>query len=465
LKGKARKEANQTSSSDTSLKPSTPTPRYTISVKDFIAFADFLAPKPDVEVPAPVWKTIERAISLRRGHNDYHAQQQAALDGIEDGHAYFLGVLEKVRDVLKPRRQRVSTPMHFQPTPSNDTTNDVEIRLDNMFAALTVEEPSEGFLNTPDIVTAAKNDEATPIYTIEPFRDPLELYLSTAAMLQDCSRIRNAIRHAWQSYAQRSVTLIAASITTDVGIKMIQELEEQFMKDNPSESSTVHARESFFAVQCLLQDGDPSARLRPKDSINFTFYELAETSLINTHSLLEAFRRVLEVNSVPLYKPGYYGVFDPAKNRASMTGAEKFDEDQVLLLESLSDIVFFHYVNKGVQLKATDEFTKAVALLKSQGSHTMALDFAAQIHLDIQQCLRGRSAVGAADLQTYVETCKKSLVQNLNFHTKLRVDGWPRENDEPLKMTLEVMERWLLGDGYGKLKAKNVSLPTTSYAR
>jgi hypothetical protein len=148
-----------------------------------------------------------------------------------------------------------------------------------------------------------------------------------------------------------------------------------------------------------------------------------------------------------------------------MTGAEKFDEDQVLLLESLSDIVFFHYVNKGVQLKATDEFTKAVALLKSQGSQTMALDFAAQIHLDIQQCLRGRSAVGAADLQTYVETCKKSLVQNLNFHTKLRVDGWPRENDEPLKMTLEVMERWLLGDGYGKLKAKNVSLPTTSYAR
>jgi len=458
LKGKARKEAKQVSSSDTSPKPSTSAPKYTIAVKDFITLAEFLASKPDVKVPALVWETIERAISLRQDHNDYYAQQQAATNGIDDGHAYFLGVLEKVRNVLKPRRQTRPTPPRRQTAPSRDPTDDVEARLGNMFATLTVEEPSESFLNTPNIAPAAENDKATAMYIVEPSDDPLELYLATAAMLQDCSRIRNAIRHAWRSYSQRAVTLIAAAITTDVSIKMIQELEEQFMKDHPSESSTVNARGEFFAVQCVLQGQDPSARLRHEDPINFTLYELAETSLVSTHILVDAFRRVLKVNDLPLYKPGFYGVFDPSKDRASMTGGEKSDEDKVLLLELLSDIVFFHHANKAGQLKATDEFTKAVALLKSQDRHTMTLDFAAQIHLDIQQCLRGRSAVGAVDLRTYVMVCKESLNQNFEFHANLRIENWPRENDQPLRMISEVMERWLLEDAYSKLKAKNVCL-------
>lgn len=87
LEGKVRKEAKQVGSSNTSLKPSIPAPKYTIAVKDFIALAEYLAPKPDVKVPASVWESMERAISLRQSHNDYHAQQQAANDGIDDGHA------------------------------------------------------------------------------------------------------------------------------------------------------------------------------------------------------------------------------------------------------------------------------------------------------------------------------------------------------------------------------------------
>lgn len=464
LKGKARKEAKQGSSSNTSPKPSTSAPKYTIAIKDFITLAEFLAPKPDVKVPAPVWETIERAISLRQGHMDYHDQQQAATDGIDDGHAYFLGVLEKVRDVLKPRRQTGPAPPRGQTAPISDPTDDVEVRLGNMFAALTVEEPSESFLNAPDIATAAESDKATAMYTVESSDDPLELYLATAAMLQDCSGIRTAIRHEWQSYSQRgAVGLIAAAITTDVGVKMIQELEEQFMKDHPSESSTVNARQKFFAVQCVLEGQDPSAHLRDEDPMNLAVYELAETSLLSTHALVDAFSRVLKVNDMPLYKPGFYGVFDPAKDRASMTGGEKFDEDKVLLLELLPDIVLFHHFNKAGQLKGTDEFTKAVALLKRQHRHTMTLDFAAQIHLDIQHCLRGRSAVGAVDLRTYIMACKGSLDQNFKFHANLRVGNWPQENDQSLR-TISDMQRWLLEDALGEYKAKNVCLSTSSYA-
>lgn len=421
-----------------------------------------MAPKLNVKVPPFVWETIERAISLRQHHNNYHSQQQAATDGINDGHAYFLGILEKVRDALKPHRQAPPTPSPGHVAPSSDATKDIEVRLENMFSSLTVEEPSEAFLDAPDIAPAAKSEEETALYTVEPSNDPLELYLATAAMLQDCSKIRNATRHTWRSYSRRSVTLIAAAITTDVGIKMIQELEEQFMKDHPSESGTLNARAKFFGVQCLLEGQDPSARLRHKDPINLTLYELAETSLVSAHSLVDAFRSVLKVNRVPLYKPGFYGVFGPAKNREGMSSGEKFDEDKVQLLEGLLDTVFFLHANKADQLKATDELTKAVALLKTQDRHTMALDFAAQVDLDIQHCLRGHSEVGIVDLQTYAVVGKGSLDQNFEFHANLRVQNWPRGNDQPLKMISDVMERWLLKDAYGDLKAKNVCLSTSS---
>ena len=108
-----------------------------------------------------------------------------------------------------------------------------------------------------------------------------------------------------------------------------------------------------------------------------------------------------EINYLLLYKLGFLGVYDPTKDRGNMSGPEKFDEDKILLLEVLSDTVFLDYANKKVGLSATDELTTAVVLFREQGRHTLALDFAAQIYLDIQHILRSKSSMALADLRQY----------------------------------------------------------------
>ena len=159
LNGKARKRAKETSkiSAVTASKPllNSP-PKYTIAVKDFIMLAEYLASNVDVHIPAHIWISINEAILLRKMHSNYHTLQQA--NSIEDSgnerHSYFLEVLVKVKEVLKPRLQAgpVQTDDKFDSIETQG--DDIEGHLDNMFAVLTVEEPSEEFLNTSN--TAAR---------------------------------------------------------------------------------------------------------------------------------------------------------------------------------------------------------------------------------------------------------------------------------------------------------------------
>lgn len=464
LKGKARKKtkhAAKPSVANGSNPSHTPLPKYTIGVKDFVSLAEYLAPKPDLNVSPQFWESIERAIRLRKEHGDYHSLKAATGNAISSNekHFYFLGILERVREVLKPRLEAgVARPEEQSATVSGQD-NDIEGRLNNMFACLTVEEPSESFLNAPDAAPAVETDDpSNAIYEVEPMDDPLELYMRISAFLQDCSKIRNAVTQTWKLYSQGAATLVSAAVTTDIAIHLVKQLEEQFLKDHPSEMDTTNARNIFFGVHCLQENQDPEERVRASDPLNLALYNLVEFSLLGTHVLLESFGDVLRDNSVPLYKPGFYGVFDESKDRAKMSGTQKFDEDKVILLEILSDITFFDYINRKTGVPAVDEFSMAVGLFRERRQLPLALDFAAQVHLDIRHILRGKSATAFNDLQKYAKFAAGSLKQNFEFHEKLRIDNWPRQNDEILTSISERIRSWAILDTFQQSKEKIVSI-------
>lgn len=179
---------------------------------------------------------------------------------------------------------------------------------------------------------------------VEPRNDPLEILLAVGAMLFDCHSIRYAILKTWGVYAQRLTTPIPAAVTTDVGIRMIQELEEQFMKDHPYESSTVNARENFCFPPCKMSEGlDPL----PDRFTNGG----AEMGYLVTHWLIRSFKHLVKPGKQPRIKHGSLEVFDPGKDRANMTGNKKVYEDLKLVSEIFSDIMSFHHMNSGGQLK------------------------------------------------------------------------------------------------------------------
>ncbi|KAF2652521.1 hypothetical protein K491DRAFT_781027 [Lophiostoma macrostomum CBS 122681] len=376
-----------------------------------------------------------------------------ATAAAEEGHAYFLGILQKVRDVLRPLCEQSHAVAEYSTSYKNPNTS-----LDNIFAALTVEEPIEAFSNAPDVTSPTRHEDQVSIrYEVEPFDDRLESYLAIGAILRDCSKIRDALKHIWRSYAQGATSLAAAAGTTDTAIQMVQSLEDQFVKDHPYHSDTVIARHVFLVVQYLLRGQDVAARIRDLDPTNLTFYDLVESCYMSAYSIVGQFsKRLNEKKSLVKYKPGLYGVFDPSKDREAMSATEKFDEDRLLLLELLPDIGFLQLANRDGDLKATDALTRGVGLLKEPNSHTMTLDFSAQVHLDIQYCLRGKSSMGFADLREFALNAKASLQQNLQFHERLRVDSWPKKNDKALEVIMGLIEYWLEDDAVGVVKSHSM---------
>lgn len=107
LKGAARKKAKNAAKEN--LAPSTApdssadVPKYTIKVKDFTALAECVArfTKPVVKVPVALATVLNRAIELRQQHYTW-SRGQAESEHSNESHAYFLGVLERTREILKP---------------------------------------------------------------------------------------------------------------------------------------------------------------------------------------------------------------------------------------------------------------------------------------------------------------------------------------------------------------------------
>lgn len=102
-KGKARKEAR---ANPTKTSAATPGPKYIVAVADFIPLARFIAasPKPVVSVPDTFVTTLDRVIAVRAGFGTNMSEHGAEPDIKADRkHNYFVGILEELRDVLRPK--------------------------------------------------------------------------------------------------------------------------------------------------------------------------------------------------------------------------------------------------------------------------------------------------------------------------------------------------------------------------
>ncbi len=259
LKGKARKQAKdaangQVKSSGTaghgSNVPAGTT--YTIKVKDFTVLADHIASstKAVVKVPKALVHTLNRAINLRRQHCDWSREQQGAgkpTDQVKDeGHWYFLGILERTREILKSRMPSDMVD-DFLSKPIGDQTSS---QMSNVFANLDIQEPSQAFIDAPDREPAAANASiSTPRYEAETLHSLEEQYLGAHCLFEDISKIRDFVGRLWANY-QEGMDLVAASITTNTAIDFVRNLEQDYLQQFPEKSDYESIVQMFYKVQC-----------------------------------------------------------------------------------------------------------------------------------------------------------------------------------------------------------------------
>lgn len=463
LKGNARKKAKSAAATklptvDVSKLSATPPqgPKYILKVEEFITLAEYVAVfnKSIVKVPASLVSALNRAIDLRKEHHEYSRGRNPAdqLNGVDEGHSYFVGVLERTREFLMPRMPSDSI-KDFVTKPNRDSESQTASELSNSFADLDVQELSQDFINAPDVSPAARV-EVQPRYEAEPLDSLEEQYFAAHCLFQDVKKIRAFLRQLWTSYLE-GMDIVAISVTTNTAIDFVRSLEQDYLRQFPGQSDFEGIVKLFYGAQCLNRGQDPSST-RPGEPFNFAVYDLAEECLLSTYVILSSVQDVISPGSLPVYKPGHFGTRDMSSDWFDKSPREKFQDDKVVLLEAFPDLMLMTMITEKSPL-AEDELIRGFRGMGPGKDIPLWLVFAAQCFLDAQHVLKEDICRPHAQLMTVAKSISSSIETNLNFHQSLRVDTWPRSNDKVLQEQLRVIDEWVRRDVVAE-KLKKVRL-------
>lgn len=459
LKGRARKLARDAAKAAPPKKPALQSEDetqakkiYIIARKDFVTLADFIASfnRPPVQAPAALLALLNRAIALRKRHARWYAHDLSDKNLKSNAtHDHFVGVLEKVRETLKPRSQS-----HIS-TPSTETQDDYAAA-SSLFDSLKIEEPSSGLSSAPAPMETLQDErhESEEQFVAEEVKTAQEKYLAAHCLFHDIAKIREFVGKIWSVGV---FDLMNCAVATNTAIDLVRQAQRDFEKEFGTAFDYEEVAGRFYAVQCQLQGVDPSRRASAGDPINFEAAGIANFVMFPVYILLASFKNVLSDNHIPVSKPGFFGSYDPNSDRSKKSAREQFEEDKTILMEIMSDVCWLTAITPGIP--AEDNFTRMARVMRKDGIIELWSVFAAQIFIDINNIQRGSVDRGLLELQRHAKKIKLTVETNLEFHKSLRIAGWPKTNDQVFQNILVTMDEFVFKDPVQTIMWRFVSNP------
>ncbi|EXM16902.1 hypothetical protein FOTG_14870 [Fusarium oxysporum f. sp. vasinfectum 25433] len=392
LKGKVRRDAKE-------QKTYIPTPhtiqKYVIAVKNSIPLAKFiLASKPLISVPPSFVETLDRVIYVRARFGaqliDHGMKPSTKSDAT---HYFFVGILEKARDILRPRM------------PAGTKSFYCFEDLGNRFSGLKIYESSPELLDFTDIERPKNAQGDDTIYEAEPEISLEDALVAFTIMMNDLNQIRCYLEWIWSDYRDGYFDLANAVVSTNTGINLARNLIDQvlpIMKDHGSACTILEK----FSFVCARRDGfseDDTVSWSPAGK-NEDIYEVADKTYLNSSLLLS----------------------DPSsrKDRA------KFKKDQIILSEFFTEAVMLARIVPNYPVK--DEFIRGIRELDTTGNIPFRLVYATQILLDVHHIIRDRTSSAVDSLLKHTTTMDSELSSHIDFHGKLKIENWPASNEGAL---------------------------------
>ncbi|KAM6523044.1 hypothetical protein FSOLCH5_003669 [Fusarium solani] len=463
LKGKQRSKARGGGRAKPKPKPAEKkTAKHVIAIKDFLPLANFIAGRrdPAVSVPDVFSTTIDRLITLRSGFGSKLSDNGVQPDPKSDEkHGYFVGVLEAVREALRPGMTSTTATVAVDAAidASNDASRDATKDLGSRFAALSVDEPSQAFL---DAFRNALHERPKPrdddhvSYEAEPQTSLEDVLFAITALINDLNRIRSRIEWIWSNHCDGRFDLAAAAVATNTAISIARGLiEEVAPLLNKQDGGAWGVLNKFYLMICLRKGYKPEQVYlnNSKDNFNYDLYDMANECYVVAFRLLNSFVDVLDPRDLPLIKEGMFGKYDPNSNPASKTGREKFQEDQILLMEFFTELITVIRLIPNYPVE--DEFLREMKVLEKSSTVPFSLVFAAQIFLDIHHTMRAVTRQSFVTMVDEVTIMDNSLGRHLGFHENLKIQNWPASNDHQLRELSRLM-KWMGKDPVHGAKAR-----------
>jgi len=367
-------------------------------------------------------------------------------------HYHFVRVLKQVREILQPL---VPSKTGAQPPQASRTATTPDI--ENRFSALNIYYPSKAFLDaTSDQEPprpSNRDAESGITYQAQVEASWEEAHFVFSILKHELHRLRLRIKWIWGAYRDTQIELVSAALATNTAIDLARDLIEEAMPMLESHKLWTLANEHYLAC-CVAEGFDPASlsnHVPGQDYFNYDYYYLAEATLFSAHRVIMSFASVLQPERLPIYQDGTFGIYDPTADRETMSGSEKCNEDQALLMEFFTELVA---VNRGVQnYPVKDEFTRGMKdFEKQQTDPPFYLVFAAQVFLDIHHILRARAVEPFKQVLKEAISARLELTRHLEFHKDLKISHWPARNDAILTDMKKKLE-WICQDPVYEVKA------------
>ncbi|KAF5975406.1 hypothetical protein FCOIX_7694 [Fusarium coicis] len=254
-------------------------PKYIIAIKDLIPLAEYIfaSTKPLISVPKSLAETIDRVIYMRSRFGAQLEEHGSEVNDKSDAtHNYFIGVLDSIRSVLRPRMPT--------DTPSYDSIED----LTNRFSGLNVYEPSQEFLDAPDIVRPQKADDDENTYEAEPQNTPEDAMIAYAVMLDDLTHIRSNIKPIWANYKDGFYNFAIAALVTNTGIDLARNLMEPILPIFEPHGDACAVSEKFSIVFAMMKGFSiTEAKAWGPKGGDEKMYDIADDTFLNANILLK----------------------------------------------------------------------------------------------------------------------------------------------------------------------------------
>ncbi|KAK8237763.1 hypothetical protein HDK90DRAFT_203747 [Phyllosticta capitalensis] len=421
----------------------TPSPKTYVfsSVQDFMSLADFIAAKkkPTLKVPRYFAESLDRAISLRKRHSTTVVASRPRDVDSDDRHSYFVGVLEWVKEVLRPSFATTSTK---EPRPDINVTVDFA----NMFSGLSIEEPSQRFEEAPDVVIPKR---PLPDLAALQQQEEQEAYLAFSLLIEDFRKIRKALQEdIWGEFKIGYYHALSAALVSNTAIDFARQLEQDMSDVLKKHGGAAKMLEKIWNDTCRNKRQDPDRRERPTDDLNFKVYEEAEDLMIPAYQLLDSFSKEVRSGNIPINGPRDYGRYDPKSDRGSKSARAKYQEDKSLLMQFLPTLAVFCLETHPNGALVEDELTRGLRMVFKTQKISLWNVLSLQVFLDLHHCLREIVTRGSGQLAYALNVVKSSLSMNLKFHAErnLYSENWTRENDGVLRDLIQWIDDNFIDD-------------------
>lgn len=290
----------------------------------------------------------------------------------------------------------------------------------NRFAGLAVFEPSQEFLDAPDIERPTKAQSDDAVYEAETKDSLRDAMFALSSTMVDMAFLRDLVRLMWSLYKADTLDIVSVAITTNTAINIVSNMLDDIKPLLDKNGGAFTVLKTCHLIECFQGDWETK-----QGKFDFDTYDKGYGDYLALFELFNNIRKIRVDECLPC---------DPKDfDRSNKTGLEKYKEDRKVLAPLLFQFEDILDLKTKMAWPIQDELLRGLSELRKTKKVPLYLIFATRILLDITYELGKDVERPFQALVSQVLMMSEDLQAHLNFHANVDLDPFPNGRQEAIR--------------------------------